>query len=129
MTRISQSNAEYFRQSALIPSGENVSTAVEIAMAGPRGFGVMVPSGYPGGDIGLQVSQDGSAWLNVRDSYNSAVAVSGLANLEMGQVMPLPPAAWVGGVYNYARFVSYSAGTLGLSAQGTALPLTMLLLS
>lgn len=118
-----------FRLAATMPSGSPTASGVNIGAIGPRGIGVQVPSGWVSGDIGVQVSPDNANWLNVRDQYNSAVVVSGISNLATASVFSFPGAAWMVGVYPFARFVSFSAGVPALSAQPSATPLTMVLLS
>jgi hypothetical protein len=117
------------RISALMPSASNTASAVFLGSVGPRGIGVAIPSGWVGGGIGIQVSLNNTNFMNVVDNYNSAVQISGLANIATATVAVMPGAAWAVGMYPYARFVSFSAGTQGLSAQPSATPLTMLLLS
>jgi hypothetical protein len=130
MSRIHQSNSENMRPAATLPSASPTGSAFELQGVAPRGIGVCVPSGWVSGQIGLQVSLDNASWLTVRDEYASAVSVSGLSNVAEDCIAPFPPAAWVAGVYNYARFVSYSAGVPGgLSAQPDVRNLSALLLS
>jgi hypothetical protein len=121
--------APEYRLTATMPSASTTASGVFLGKIGPRGIAVQVPSGWLSGGIGIQVSTDGAAWMNVNDEYNSAVQVSGLSNLATATVVAFPGAAWMVGAYPYARFVSYSAGTQGLSAQPSATPLAMVLLS
>lgn len=103
-------------------SGQAYSSAVEIADVAPRMIGIRVPSGFIGGNPGIQVSDDSANWRFLRDFNWSAIWISGAADVAAPSDALFPAGVWAGGVSKYARFCLFSAGAQGVSALTTAAP-------
>lgn len=105
-----QSTDAFARMSATILSGQAVSDALELQKLSLIGLAVLIPSAWTAADIGFEVSEDNSTWVQLYDDAGARVKITGI-NTGASRLYIAPAEAWAIGAFPYMRFVSLNTGT------------------
>jgi hypothetical protein len=124
--RMTNDTNETFRISASFASGQSATSAISISHLGARGFGLLVPSGTPYCDIGVEVSASGFPnWAAVADGGNSTVKWSGISAVTSNRLLLGSTDFWAVGAMPAMRLVTYSGGAQTLRTLDTGLTFTL----
>lgn len=104
----SVANNARFRDTATISGGGTTSTTVDLDNKGPRLIAIAFPSGYVGGNITLQVSNDDSTWYDVADKDAGALTYTQSAG---DLIVDTTGASIAVSAFRYLRLVAASAVT------------------
>lgn len=122
MARLSNDTSEAFRITAAFASGGSATSALSISHWGARGIGLVVPSGTPYCDIGIQVSASGfPSWVTLANEGNATVKYTGISALTENRYLLGPTEIWAAGATPTMRLVAFSGGAETLRLMDTGL--------
>jgi len=98
-------NDPVVRISTTIAAAAAVSGSISLLGRGPRGVAVQVPSAWTAADLAMEVSEDGTTWVHVRDEIGAIVRIISIQTSEAG-IYLFPASSWYTGAFPFMRLVS-----------------------
>lgn len=94
-----------------IAASGSVSSALEIGHLDARGYGVAIPSAWTAAKVGFEVSDDGTTYVRLMDTYGGTAAAITDIGTASASVYPAPAEAWIIGAYKFVRLASINTAS------------------
>lgn len=93
-----------------IAASGSVSSALQIGHLDARGYGVAIPSAWTAADVGFEVSDDGTTFVQAADAEGALLKITGIGTAA-ARPYAAPAECWMLGAYKFIRLASLNTAS------------------